>query len=130
MFLTPPSQAVHFTSAVVYTKEPIFCIICNTGTYISRRFGVLRLTQACSILNTIHSLPTQPRVVTTRALFSSSVTTPASSTRALTRDCQAFNDRRCIAGIGKGDGAITDQLSVLSAEDTTACCYGFHCGLR
>lgn len=44
---------------------------------------------------------------------------------------EAFNDRRCIAGMG-GDGgeASADQLLVLSAEDTTACCYGFSCGLR
>ncbi|CAM9758212.1 unnamed protein product, partial [Hapterophycus canaliculatus] len=47
---------------------------------------------------------------------------------------QAFNDRRCIAGIGKGGSdstgeAIADQLLVLSAEDTTACCHGFRCGL-
>eukprot|EP00752_Nemacystus_decipiens_P008841 g7890.t1 len=42
---------------------------------------------------------------------------------------EAFNDRRCIAGIGKEDGTIDNQLVVLSAEDTTACCYGFHCGL-
>ncbi|CAM9868797.1 unnamed protein product [Pylaiella littoralis] len=45
---------------------------------------------------------------------------------------EAFNDRRCISGIGKEDsasGGDGDQLLVLSAEDTTACCYGFHCGL-
>lgn len=54
----------------------------------------------------------------------------------LTRMLQAFNDRRCIAGIGKGGNAggegeaIADQMLVLSAEDTTACCYGFHCGMR
>ncbi|CBN78981.1 cathepsin B-like proteinase [Ectocarpus siliculosus] len=48
---------------------------------------------------------------------------------------EAFNDRRCIAGIGKEDAAgaegeaTADQLLVLSAEDTTACCHGFHCGL-
>ncbi|CAN0193491.1 unnamed protein product, partial [Laminaria digitata] len=44
---------------------------------------------------------------------------------------EAFNDRRCIAGIGGGVGgeATADQLLVLSAEDTTACCYGFSCGL-
>lgn len=46
---------------------------------------------------------------------------------------QAFNDRRCIAGIGKSGSdsgeATADQLLVLSAEDTTACCHGFRCGL-
>lgn len=44
---------------------------------------------------------------------------------------EAFNDRRCIAGLGEDGGeASADQLVMLSAEDTTACCYGFSCGLR
>lgn len=48
---------------------------------------------------------------------------------------EAFNDRRCIVGIDKGSSklgreASAEQLLVLSAEDTTACCHGFRCGLR
>ena len=49
---------------------------------------------------------------------------------------EAFNDRRCIAGItkdrrrGSKMANTDDQLVVLSAEDTTACCWGFSCGLR
>ncbi|CAM9302647.1 unnamed protein product [Choristocarpus tenellus] len=41
---------------------------------------------------------------------------------------EAFNDRRCIKGI-KENREETDYLSMLSAEDTTACCHGLFCGL-
>lgn len=48
---------------------------------------------------------------------------------------EAFNDRRCIAGAKEGrsrglEEVTADKLVMLSAEDTTACCWGFSCGLR
>lgn len=48
---------------------------------------------------------------------------------------EAFNDRRCVALQGKPASlrravGANEELAVLSAEDTTACCHGFSCGLR
>lgn len=48
---------------------------------------------------------------------------------------EAFNDRRCVALQGKPGSlrravGASQELAVLSAEDTTACCHGFSCGLR
>lgn len=43
---------------------------------------------------------------------------------------EAFNDRRCISSVqGDLSSAAKPDLTVLSAEDTLACCSGFSCGL-